>query len=355
MKKMMKAVVYKGHGEVALEDRPVPVLQNDTDVIVEVTLSTICSSDIHIKHGTVPRAKENTILGHEFVGEVVETGKDVKKFKKGDRVSVNVETFCGECYFCKRGYVNNCIHGGWELGCRIDGGQAEYVRVPMADQGLTKIPDHVSYEEALFNGDILATGYWAASIAELHPADTVVVIGAGPTGLCTLMSVKLYSPEKVIVVDVNEQRLALAKEKGLADVTLNPKEVNVEEEILKLTKGRGADRVFEVAGAKNTFELAWKAARPNAVVVIVALYPEEQTIPLNIMYGKNLTFKTGGVDADSCEDIMRLVACKKIDTSCLITHRAPLNRVMEGYHTFENQLDGCIKWVITPFERKEEK
>lgn len=355
MKKMMKAVVYKGHGEVALEDRPVPVLQNDTDVIVEVTLSTICSSDIHIKHGTVPRAKENTILGHEFVGEVVETGKDVKKFKKGDRVSVNVETFCGECYFCKRGYVNNCIHGGWELGCRIDGGQAEYVRVPMADQGLTKIPDHVSYEEALFNGDILATGYWAASIAELHPADTVVVIGAGPTGLCTLMSVKLYSPEKVIVVDVNEQRLALAKEKGLADITLNPKEVNVEEEILKLTKGRGADRVFEVAGAKNTFELAWKAARPNAVVVIVALYPEEQTLPLNIMYGKNLTFKTGGVDADSCEDIMRLVACKKIDTSCLITHCAPLNRVMEGYHTFENQLDGCIKWVITPFERKEEK
>ena len=346
----MKAVVYKGKGEVVLEDRPVPVLQDEKDVIVRVTRSTICSSDLHIKHGTVPRAKENIILGHEFVGEVVEAGQEVKKFQKGDRVSVNVETFCGECYFCKRGYVNNCIHGGWELGCRIDGGQAEYVRIPMADQGLTKIPEGVSDEAALFNGDILATGYWAASIAELKPADTVVVIGAGPTGLCTLMSVKLYSPEKVIVIDVNEERLKLAKEEGLADFVFNPLKVNVEEEVLKLTEGRGADRVFEVAGAENTFEMAWKVARPNANVILVALYPKAQSFPLHLMYGKNLTFKTGGVDASCCEEIMKLVAKGKIDTGCLITHKAPLNQVMEGYRVFENQEDGCIKWVITPFE-----
>ena len=350
MKKLMKAVVYKGKGKVVLEDRPVPVLQDEKDVIVRVTRSTICSSDLHIKHGTVPRAKENTILGHEFVGEVVEAGQEVKKFQKGDRVSVNVETFCGECYFCKRGYVNNCIHGGWELGCRIDGGQAEYVRIPMADQGLTKIPEGVSDEAALFNGDILATGYWAASIAELKPADTVVVIGAGPTGLCTLMSVKLYSPEKVIVIDVNEERLKLAKEEGLADFVFNPLKVNVEEEVLKLTEGRGADRVFEVAGAENTFEMAWKVARPNANVILVALYPKAQSLPLHLMYGKNLTFKTGGVDASCCEEIMKLVAKGKIDTGCLITHKAPLNQVMEGYRVFENQEDGCIKWVITPFE-----
>ena len=350
MKESMKAVVYKGQGEIVLEDRPVPVLEDEKDVIVKVTRSTICSSDLHIKHGAVPRAKENTILGHEFVGEVVEAGKEVKKFKKGDRVSVNVETFCGECYFCKRGYVNNCIHGGWELGCRIDGGQAEYVRIPLADQGLTKIPEGVSDEAALFNGDILATGYWAASIAELKPADTVVVIGAGPTGLCTLMSVKLYSPEKVIVIDINEDRLQLAKNQGLADFTLNPLKVNVEEGVLKLTEGRGADRVFEVAGAKNTFEMAWKVARPNANVILVALYPEAQSLPLHLMYGKNLTFKTGGVDASCCEEIMKLVANGKIDTGCLITHRAPLNRVMEGYRIFENKEDGCIKWVITPFE-----
>ncbi len=349
-RKTMKAVVYKGHGEVALEDRAMPVIQEATDVIVKVTLSSICSSDLHIKHGTVPRARENTVLGHEFVGIVTEIGSGVKKFTVGDRVAVNVETFCGECYFCKRGFVNNCVHGGWEMGCRIDGGQAEYARIPMADQGLTKIPDDVTDEAALFQGDILATGYWAASIAELKPADTVVVLGAGPTGLCTMMSARLYSPAKVIAVDVSAERLALAKEQGLADVTLRVGEVDVEQEILRLTEGRGADRVFEVAGTNETFQTAWKIARPNAIVVVVALYPEAQPIPLHLMYGKNLTFKTGGVDANACEDIMKLIACGKLDTSCLITHKRPLNEVMEGYRIFENKLDGVVKWIITPYE-----
>ncbi len=353
MKQTMKAVVYKEKGVVQLEDRPVPVIQEAEDAIIRVTRSSICSSDLHIKHGSVPRAKENTILGHEFVGVVEEVGSGVKHFQKGDRVSVNVETFCGTCFFCRQGYVNNCEKGGWELGCRIDGGQAEYVRVPMADQGLTKIPDDVSDEAALFNGDILATGYWAASIAELKPADTVVVLGAGPTGLCTLMSIRLYSPAKVIVVDISDDRLALAEEKGLADITINSLKVNAEEEILRLTGGRGADRVFEVAGGKETFQLAWKAARPNAIVVLVALYEEAQSLPLHMMYGKNLTFKTGGVDANSCEDIMKMVQNGKIDTSCLITHRAPLNDVMEGYRIFENKLDGVIKWVITPYEDRD--
>ena len=351
MENMMKAVVYKGKGQVALEDRPMPILKDETDVIVKVTLSSICSSDLHIKHGAVPRAKENTVLGHEFVGVITEAGKEVRKFKVGDRVSVNVETFCGECYFCKRGFVNNCEHGGWELGCRIDGGQAEYARVPMADQALTLIPDDVTDEAALFNGDILATGYWAAQVADLKPADTIVVLGAGPTGMCTLMSIKLYSPAKVIVVDVSDERLQLAKEQGLADVILNANKVDVEAEVLKLTGGRGADRVFEVAGTMGTFETAWKVARPNAIVVVVALYEEAVSIPLHLMYGKNLTFITGGVDANSCDEIMTMVQSGKIDTSCLITHKRPLNDVMEGYHIFENRLDGVIKWVITPYER----
>ncbi|MBD9219167.1 alcohol dehydrogenase [Anaerotignum sp. MSJ-24] len=349
----MKAVVYKGHGTVELEDRPIPVIKDERDAIVKVTLSTICSSDLHIKHGTVPRAKENTVLGHEFVGEVIETGSAVKKFKKGDRVSVSVETFCGTCFFCRNGFVNNCVEGGWELGCRIDGCQAEYVRVPIADNGMTLIPDDVTDEMALFNGDILATGYWAASIGELTPADTVVVIGAGPTGLCTLMSVKLYSPAKVIVVDVDDFRLNLAKEQGLADIIVNSKNEDPLEVIMRETNGRGADRVFEVAGLKSTFELAWKAARPSAIVVVVALYAEPQEIPLQLMYGKNLTFKTGGVDGncDYAEQIMKLVQCGKIDTSCLITHKAPLNDVLKGYDVFENKIDNCVKWVITPYER----
>ena len=355
MRKTMKAVIYKGHGQVALENRPVPVLQNATDAIVRVTRSTICSSDIHIKHGMVPRAKENIILGHEFVGEVAEVGSEVKKFQVGDRVSVSVETFCGDCYFCKRGFVNNCIEGGWELGCRIDGCQAEYVRVPYGDNGMTRIPDTVSDEAALFHGDILATGYWAASIGELHPADTVVILGAGPTGLCTMMSVGLYSPAKIIAVDTNEERLHIAKEHGLADICLNPQKENVVEKIKTFTEGRGADRVFEVAGGKDTFSLAWQVARPNAIVVLVALYGEEQGLPLHQMYGKNLVFKTGGVDANRGEEIMALLSSGRLDTSCLITHRASLNDVMKGYEVFEKKQDGCIKWVITPYERKGEE
>ena len=341
----MKAVVYKGKGKIALENRPVPKIQDDRDAIIKVTLTTICSSDIHIKHGAVPRAVPGTILGHEFVGRVVETGSAVKKINPGDRVSVNVETFCGECFFCKRGFVNNCTDpdGGWALGCRIDGGQAEYVRIPFADNGLTVIPDHVSDEQALFNGDILSTGYWAAKIGEINPADTVAVIGAGPAGLCTMMCARLYTPARIIAIDTDEYRLNLAKEKGLADITLVPGRDDPEKVIKELTDGRGADTVFEVAGGTDTFQTAWKIARPNAVVVVVAMYEEAQEFPLPDMYGKNLVFKTGGVDGSYCREIMDLTACGKLDAGFLITHRCSVNDIMNEYHIFENKNEHVIK------------
>ena len=344
----MKAVVYKGNSEIALEDRPVPKIQDDRDAIIKVTLTTICSSDIHIKHGAVPRAVPGTILGHEFVGRVVETGSAVKKINPGDRVSVNVETFCGECFFCKRGFVNNCTDpdGGWALGCRIDGGQAEYVRIPFADNGLTVIPDHVSDEQALFNGDILSTGYWAAKIGEINPADTVAVIGAGPAGLCTMMCARLYTPARIIAIDTDEYRLNLAKEKGLADITLVPGRDDPEKVIKELTDGRGADTVFEVAGGTDTFQTAWKIARPNAVVVVVAMYEEAQELPLPDMYGKNLVFKTGGVDGSYCREIMDLTACGKLDAGFLITHRCSLNDIMNAYHIFENKKEHVIKYAV---------
>ena len=344
----MKAVVYKGKGKIALENRPVPKIQDDRDAIIKVTLTTICSSDIHIKHGAVPRAVPGTILGHEFVGRVVETGSAVKKINPGDRVSVNVETFCGECFFCKRGFVNNCTDpdGGWALGCRIDGGQAEYVRIPFADNGLTVIPDHVPDEQALFNGDILSTGYWAAKIGELNPADTVAVIGAGPTGLCTMMCTRLYTPARIIAIDTDEYRLNLAKEKGLADITLVPGRDDPEKVIKELTDGRGADTVFEVAGGVDTFQTAWKIARPNAVVVVVAMYEEAQELPLPDMYGKNLVFKTGGVDGSYCREIMDLTACGKLDAGFLITHRCSLNDIMNAYDIFENKKDHVIKYAV---------
>ena len=317
----MKAAVYKENGIITLEHRPVPALADPQDAIIRVTLTTICSSDIHIKHGAVPRAVPGTILGHEFVGIVEQTGEAVKKFKQGDRVAVNVETFCGECYFCRRGYVNNCTHehGGWALGCRIDGGQAEYVRVPFADNGLTKIPDEVADEAALFTG---------------------------PTGLCTLMCARLYGPGMVIAIDTSDERLELAKEQGLADVIINPLKQDVEQEVKKLTLGRGADAVLEVAGGRDTFRMAWKIARPNAVVCVVALYEEPQILPLPDMYGKNLVFKTGGVDASCCEEIMKLIKAGKLDTSCLITHRTKLEHIMEAYDVFENKKDHVIKYAI---------
>ena len=346
----MKAVIYEKKGTVRLVEKPMPKIQEPRDVIVKVMRASICSSDLHIRNGGVPRAKEGVVLGHEFAGEIVETGSGVKKFSVGDRVAVNVESFCGECFFCRRGYVNNCVEGGWELGCRIDGGQAEYVRVPTADMSCTRIPESISYEQALFVGDVLATGYWAAGIGEIQPADVVLVLGAGPTGLTTMMSARLFGPAVIVAADVNDARLALAIERGLCDSTINPMKEDVIEAVRALTDGRGADVVFEVAGAKNTFELAWKAARPNAVVVVVALYEAAQSLPLHQMYGKNLTFKTGGVDASKCAEIMRLIEAGRLDTSLIITHRAPLNDIMQGYDIFANQRDGCIKWVVTPLE-----
>lgn len=346
----MKAVVYHGSGKVSLEEKAYPHLEDPGDAIVQVTLTTICSSDIHIKHGAVPRAVPGVTLGHEFVGIVVETGSGVKNVKPGDRVAVNVETSCGTCFFCRRGFVNNCTdeHGGWALGCRIDGGQAEYVRIPFADNGLTLIPDHVTDEQALFTGDILSTGYWAADIGEIRPADTVAVIGAGPTGLCTMACARLYSPAKIIAIDTDEYRLRLAKERGLADVTLVPGKDRIQERVLSETRGRGADVVLEAAGGKDTFQTAWQIARANAIVVVVAMYEENQILPLPAMYGKNLTFKTGGVDGCRCGEIMELIGAGKLDVSFLISHRCDLSRIMDAYDMFENKKDHVMKFGITP-------
>ena len=344
----MRAVVYQGSGQIGVEERPMPEIREDEDVILQVTMTTICSSDIHIKHGAVPRAIPGVILGHEFVGKVVRTGSKVKNVRPGDRVAVNVETFCGQCFYCKRGYVNNCTDpsGGWALGCRIDGGQAEYVRIPYGDNGLTLIPDSVTDEQALFTGDLLSTGYWSAKIGEIKKGDTVVVLGAGPTGLCSMMAARLYQPSKIIAVDLLENRLSLAKEQGLADLILNPERADIQDEIRKQTEGRGADVVIEAAGGKNTFQLAWETARPNGTVCLVAMYEEDQMLPLPQMYGKNLTFKTGGVDACDCPEIMKLIEKGKLDATCLITHRTSFENIMEAYRIFEGKEDGVIKWAI---------
>lgn len=342
----MKAYTYLSQGHFELINKPKPELQHARDAIVRVTLSSICTSDLHIKHGSVPRAVPGITVGHEMVGIVEQVGDEVHTVKPGDRVTVNVETFCGECFFCQHGYVNNCTdpNGGWALGCRIDGGQAEYVRVPFADQGLNRIPDRVSDEQALFVGDILATGFWAARISEIKSQDTVLIIGAGPTGICTLLCVMLHNPKQIIICEKSAERIQFVQAHYPHVKVVTPEECIAT--VRNSSNHGGADVVIEVAGADDTFQLAWKAARPNAIVTIVALYDKPQILPLPDMYGKNLTFKTGGVDGGDCAEILRLIEEGKIDTTPLITHHFALTDIVKAYDLFENKKDGVIKVAI---------
>lgn len=342
----MLAYTYIGHHEFAMKEKPKPEIQDERDAIVRVTLGSICTSDLHIKHGSVPRAIPGVTVGHEMVGIVDSVGKGVRTVKPGDRVAVNVETFCGECFFCKHGYVNNCTDpdGGWALGCRIDGGQAEYVRIPHADQGLNRIPSTVTDEQALFVGDILATGYWAARISEISEEDTVLIIGAGPTGICTLLCTLLKHPKRVIVCEKSEDRIKFVNE-HYPDVLTTTPECCVSF-AQKHSDHGGADVVIEVAGGNTTFDMAWQCARPNAIVTIVAMYDKPQILPLPDMYGKNLTFKTGGVDGCDCAEILHLIEQGEIDTTPLITHRFRLDEIETAYDIFENRKDGVIKVAI---------
>lgn len=342
----MRTYTYISEGKFELVDKPKPVIMHERDAIVKVTLASICSSDLHIKHGSVPRAVKGITVGHEMVGIVESIGSAVKHVKPGDRVTVNVETFCGECFFCKNGYVNNCTdqNGGWALGCRIDGGQAEYVRVPFADQGLNKIPDGVTDRQALLVGDVLATGYWATKISEITEEDTILIIGAGPTGICTLLCAMLKNPKNLIVCEKDADRIRFINDHYPNVLTVTPEEcLNF---VHKYSDHGGADVVLEVAGVESTFRLAWECARPNAVVTVVALYDKPQSLPLPDMYGKNLTFKTGGVDGCDCEETLRLISEGKINTELLITHTYSLDKIEEAYDLFENKIDHVIKVAI---------
>ena len=255
---IMKAFTYIKQGEFGFTEKKKPTLIDSHDAIVRVTLSSICTSDLHIKHGSVPRAVPGITVGHEMVGVVEEVGEQVTHVKPGDRVTVNVETFCGDCFYCKHGYVNNCTspHGGWALGCRIDGGQTEYVRVPYATTGLNRIPDSVSDEQALFVGDILATGFWATKISEITEEDTVLIIGAGPTGVCCLLCTLLKKPRTIIVCEKSQARREFILEHYPQVMVVEPDDC--EAFVLRHSQHGGADVVMEVAGGQNTFQLAWK-------------------------------------------------------------------------------------------------
>lgn len=344
----MKALIYNENSDKKIElvEIEKPKIIKDTDVILKVTLSSICTSDIHIKKGFVPRAVNGVVLGHEFVGVIDEVGSSVKNLKIGDRVAVNCETFCNECYFCKCGFVNNCINGGWELGCRINGAQAEFVRIPYADNTLYKLPKNVSDRNALFVGDILSSGYFAALMLDIKKEDTIGIIGAGPVGMCAMISAKILGVKKIVAIDINEKRLEIAKNKGLADYFINPDKVDIEKEIKKITP-YGLDGVIEAAGGKDTFNMAIQIARPNSTIGVVAMYEENQIFPLPNCYGKNLTYKTGGVDAIHCEKLIELISENKINTDFLITKSYKLENILEAYEYFENSKEDMLKVEIT--------
>ncbi len=342
----MLAYTYIEKGRFGLVEKKKPELLCERDAIVRVTLASICSSDLHIKHGAIPQAVPGITVGHEMVGVVEQVGSAVKNVKVGDRVTVNVETFCGDCFFCRHGFVNNCTdkNGGWALGCRIDGGQAEFVRVPFADTGLCRIPDGISDRQALLVGDVLATGFWAARISDITSDDTVLIIGAGPTGICTLICAMLHSPKSIIVCESDKERIAFVNEHYPSVLTVTPEECLAL--VSSVSKHGGADVVLEVAGTDTTFELAWRCARPNATVTVVALYERDQVLPLPQMYGKNLTFKTGGVDGCDCEEVLSLIKEGKIDTTPLITHTYPLCDVESAYELFEARRDRVMKIAV---------
>lgn len=343
----MLAYTYVDNGRFELRDKPVPSVLGPRDAVVKVTLASICTSDLHILRGAIPRAVKGITVGHEMVGVVERVGSAVTHVVPGDRVCVNVETFCGECWFCRRGYVNNCTdrHGGWSLGCRIDGGQAEYVRVPFADTGLTKIPDGVSDERALFVGDVLATGYWAVKISEQEEGDCVLIIGGGPVGVCAAACARLKEPSRLIICEKNAGRRKFAARMFPEAEMVCPEDMP--RVISSMPRG-GADRVLECGGNRKTFEMAWKYARPNACVVIAALYEGAQSLPLPEMYGKNLTLKFGGVDGCDCAEILRLISEDKIDVSPLITHTFPLSDIARAYELFASGRDGVMKVAIRP-------
>lgn len=346
----MKALVYRGPEQIALEDVPVPKIIEPDDAIIKVTTSTICGTDIHIWHGGMPEVEPGRIIGHEFCGEVVEVGPAVRNAKVGDKVAVSCVTQCGECFYCLRGTYSHCTTGSWIFGYMIDGCQAEYVRVPHANLGMFAIPEGLTEEDVLFVGDILSTGYLGAENAKIEPGDTVAVMGCGPVGMCAMVTARLWGPSSIVAVDINQERLDFAVKQGIADIGLNPLNVNVGDAIREMTEGRGADATIEANGFKPTFDMAIDAVRPGGNISLIGVFESPQELAMNTLWIKNISISMGLVNANRISELIKLIKAGKINTNFLCTHRAPLNDILKGYDTFGGKKDGCLKWIVTPYE-----
>ena len=331
----MKALVYHGPGLRSWEEKPDPSIQAPTDAIVRIDSSTICGTDLHILEGDVPEVEPGTILGHEAVGTVVETGDGVSTLAEGDRVLVSCITSCGRCRFCREGHYGLCIGGGgWIFGHLIDGLQAEYARVPFADTSVYKIPETLTDEQVLFLADILPTAYEVGVLnGNVRPGDTVAIVGAGPIGLATILTAKLMTPGRIIAIDLAEARLAKAREFG-ADVTINNGVEDAIEIVKGLTGGLGADVAIEAVGVPATFELCTELIRPGGRVANVGVHGHPATLHLEKLWIQDVTITTGLVDTFTTPRLLELIANDRLDATPFATHHFPLDEAMSAYDTF---------------------
>ena len=345
----MKALVYHGPGKKSWDEVPKPAIVNDTDAIVRVDATTICGTDLHILKGDVPAVTDGRILGHEAVGTVDAVGSGVKTVKVGDRVLVSCITSCGACRYCREGHYGQCLGGGgWILGHKIDGTQAEYVRVPFADTSTYQVPAGASDEQILMLADILPTGYEVGVLnGTVQPGDVVAVVGAGPIGLSAIMGARLFSPSHIVAIDLADSRLEAAKQFG-ADVVVNNSREDAVAIVASLTGGLGADVSIEAVGVPATFELAVALARPGGHIANIGVHGTSATLHLEELWSRNVTITTGLVDTYTTPTLLRLVTSHQVDAGRFVTHHFTLDQFEEAYNTFSCAADtGALKVVLT--------
>jgi alcohol dehydrogenase len=344
--RLMKALVYLGPGNKALEDRPKPQLAAPSDAIVRVIKTTICGTDLHILKGDVPSCAPGRILGHEGVGVIEEVGSAVTTFKPGDHVLISCITSCGKCDYCRRQMYSHCRTGGWILGNTIDGTQAELVRIPHADTSLYPIPTGVDEEVLVMLSDILPTGFECGVLnGKVQPGGTVAIVGAGPIGLAALLTVQFLAPSKVIMIDLDANRLDVARRFG-ATSAINSADGKAAEAVLALTDGRGVDTAIEAVGVPATFQLCEKIIAPGGTIANVGVHGTKVDLHLENLWDRNITITTRLVDTVSTPMLLSTVGSARLDPSVLITHHFELSGILAAYETFAHAADTRALKVI---------
>jgi alcohol dehydrogenase len=345
----VKALVYKGPGQKALQDRPKPVLAAPGDAIVRMVKSTICGTDLHILKGDVGTCAPGRILGHEGTGIVESVGAAVTAFKRGDRVVVSCVSSCGKCVYCRRGMFSHCTTGGWILGNTIDGTQAEYVRTPHADTSLYQIPEGGDEEALAMLSDILPTGFECGVLnGKVQPGATVAIVGAGPIGLAALLTAQLYSPASIVMIDLDSNRLAVAERFG-ATATVNSTEGTAVATILEMTGGRGVDTAIEAVGIPATFEMCAEIVSPGGVVANIGVHGKQVALHLERLWDRNISITTRLVDTSSTPMLLSILGAGRIDPKLLITHRFGFDHILDAYAAFGDAARSKALKVILAF------